>query len=631
MFSKFPATVFLIILNVCVFIATYLYAGTFDDPEWTITLLKFGAEFNPFTLGGEWYRIFLHMFLHAHVVHLIANMVALFFVGRDGEPVIGTTKFAVVFFVSGIGAALASLYWSFFTIGVGASGAIFGLFGFSVVLAIIHGRQTGNSVLPIIINFLIFIFINIAVGTAFHADHAAHFGGLATGAILALSSRYIHPRIESIQTEFFLIGCFALIFFALPRYQVKYYQFFKQLLRAENEGKSMIYQKLSDSQYLQALRRNNIQWDSAQVLLSAHNYIPEKLSADTFNLSRYIYFRKLENEYKIRMIRDETYILFDSLEILQDSLRKYLTIQHPIPVDLQNTPNDKVAEKPSEDAPQRAMVRVWYDSNWVEILQPGPYYRMGYKDSLDRWDGPVRDFYSDGVIQMKGAYKQGKRDGIFLYYSHHNTYTSAGRYADNRSVGKWQTFHNNGRLKMETIYGNGIFHKNAWDSTGLQQISNGAGVVVEHYANGAKRIEGKYEDGNKQGFWTGWHEDGRIHFREEFRDGRLIYGKSRSTEGDEFIYDAGTLIPRPVGGINQLEKYLREAAKRSAIADAGKVRLSFRVTGLGVLTDFEIENSVSASADKEAIEIVKNGPKWIPAKLYGYQSTDGFAWVDITF
>lgn len=596
-----------------------------------MTLLRFGAEFNPFTLGGEWYRIFLHLFLHAHIVHLVVNMLALLSLGREVEPAVGTGKFTAVFLVSGIGAALASLYWSFFTIGVGASGAIFGLFGFSVVLSIIHGRQTGSSVLPIIINFVIFIFINVAVGEAFHADHAAHFGGLATGAVLGVLSHYAHRRIELIRSEYILIGCFLLIFFALPRYQVQYYQFFRQLLLAENEGKSMTSRKLSDSQFLLALKNNNMQWDSAQILLAAHEYIPKKLSADTFNLARYIQFRKIENDYKVRMIRDETYILFDSLEVLQDSLRKYLTIEHPIPVDLRNSASEDNSEMPSPEVPRTEMIRVWYDSNWVEITSPGPYYRMGYKDSLNRWDGPVRDFYADGVIQMKGAYKEGRRDGIFLYYSHHNTYTSAGRYADNRSVGKWQTFHNNGRLKMETVYGNGVFYKNAWDSAGVQVISNGSGEVVEYYSNGAKKIEGKYQAGNKQGFWTGWHRNGTIHFREEFRDGRLIYGKSRTLNGDEFIYDAGTLMPRPATGINQMERYLREATGRSAVADRGTVRLSFRVTSSGVLTDFELENSVSAAADEEAIEIVKNGPRWIPAKLYGYESTDGFAWVDVPF
>lgn len=631
MFFRYPATVFLIVLNVAVFIATYLFAGTFEHPAWTLALLKFGAEFNPLTLGGEWYRVFFHMFLHGHMVHLVVNMLALFSAGRDIESSVGTLKFLAVYFISGTGAALASLYWSFFTIGVGASGAIFGLFGFLVALAIIHGRREGTPVLPIIINFAVFLIINVAVGEAFHADHAAHFGGLATGSLLGILSNYAHPRVGSIRSEYFLALCFLIIFFLLPRYQVQYYRFFQQLLRAENEGKSLTQRKLTDSQFLAALKNNNAQWDSADVLLKNHEYIPAKLAPDTFNLTRYIRFRRIENDYKIRMIRDETYVLFDSLDAVQDSLRKYLTIEHRVPVNLQEAMPEEDDPSSSEPAPEREMTRVWYDSNWIEIERPGTYYRLGYKDSLGRWDGPVRDFYADGVIQMKGFYNEGRRDGIFLYYSHHNTYTSAGRYVDNRSVGKWQTFHNNGRLKMETVYGNGVFYKNAWDSTGAQQISNGEGVVVEYYPGGARRIEGRYADGNKEGFWTGWHENGTIHFREDFRRGRLVYGKSRNENGDEFIYDAGTLLPRPAVGVAGFDRYLAEAALQSGVEASGKVRLSFRVTASGVLTDFEIETSLGPAADREAIDILKKGPRWIPAKLYGYQPTDGFAWADIRF
>jgi membrane associated rhomboid family serine protease len=633
MFSRSPVTITLIVLNSLVFFATYLFAGTFGEPQWTTTLLKFGAEFNPYTLNGEWYRIFTHMFLHGHVVHLLVNMLALFSVGREIEASVGSVKFILVYFVCGIGAALASLYWSFFTIGVGASGAIFGLFGFSVALSVILGRRDGRPVMPILINLVIFIFINVAVGEAFHADHAAHFGGLITGGLLAACSYYLHKGIETIRIEYAFLAIFVVLFFALPRYQVTYYNFFRQIVRAENEGKAMSARKLSDEQYMVHLQNNNLQWDSARSLLRAHTYVPEKLVGDTSTLSHYIHYRKLENDYKVRMIRDETYILMDSLEIIQDSIRKYLDIEHPIPVNLEN--NNLLSEGETTETPQAEnpgeLTRVWYDSNWVEIEVPGTYYRLGHRDSIQRWQGPVRDYYADGKIQMKGSYKDGKRHGIFLYYSNHDTYTSAGRYVDNRSVGKWQTFHDNGRLKTEVIYGNGVFYKNSWDSAGAPQIVNGKGTVTEYFASGKKKLEGVYDNGNKQGFWTGWHENGGIHFKEQFRDGALIYGKARSLQGHEYMYDASTLVPRPQGGLKKLEEYLTRAVETSGLKDNGVVRLSFRVTAQGVLADFEVDKSLSPEADKEAIEIVRDGPSWTPALLHGYQPADGYAWVDVKF
>jgi membrane associated rhomboid family serine protease len=487
MFRNFPATIVLIVLNVIVFLLTWADAGTFDNPAWTNSLVRLGAQFNPFTLGGEWYRIFSHMFLHGHTVHLLVNMLALFSAGRDVESAIGTKKFVWLYFISGIGAALASLYWSMFTVGVGASGAIFGIFGFSVAISILHGRREGRPIAPIVINLLVFIFINVAVGEAFHADHAAHFGGLITGALLAVCSYYFHSYISNIKVEYAFILVMVAIFFLLPRFQVHYYDFFKQIIRAEREGKQIAGSKLTDQQFLDRLAFNNAQWDSAKVILARHSDLPEKLRSDALTLTKYANFRKIENDYRIRMIKDETYILLDSIGVVQDSIRKYLTLEHPVPVNFDNQQEPEQNGQPEHEEEQKQMVRVWYDSDWVEIAHPGPYYRIGYRDSSNLWQGRVDDFYADGSIQMKGSYENDERDGVFLYYSHHNTYTSAGRYVKNRSVGKWQTFHNNGKLKEEIIYGDRVFYKNIWDSTGAQLVRDGKGKVTELYPDNSPK------------------------------------------------------------------------------------------------------------------------------------------------
>src|SRR5687768_4804774 len=128
-----PATLALIAINVGAFIFTYFQTGSFDERNWTVTVLRLGAQFNPLTLDKEWYRIFTHMFLHGGIVHLLLNMYALFFTGRRVEVMVGTKKFLFLYFLCGITAALNSLYWNLFTVGVGSSGAIFGLFGFLLI------------------------------------------------------------------------------------------------------------------------------------------------------------------------------------------------------------------------------------------------------------------------------------------------------------------------------------------------------------------------------------------------------------------------------------------------------------------------------------------------------------------
>src|SRR5690349_4411953 len=121
-----PLTLGLIILNCVVFALCYYSIGTFADPIWTLGLLERGALFNPYALDGQWYRIFAAMFLHGHIAHLLFNMYALYSAGGAVESKTGTKKFLIIYLLSGVAAALASLYWGLFTIVVGASGAIFG-------------------------------------------------------------------------------------------------------------------------------------------------------------------------------------------------------------------------------------------------------------------------------------------------------------------------------------------------------------------------------------------------------------------------------------------------------------------------------------------------------------------------
>src|SRR5688500_12014725 len=108
MLKSIPVTLGLIIANVSVFIAAYVQAGSFEGPHWMLTLLAMGAQFNPFTLDKEWYRIFTYMFLHGGPLHLVLNMVALGIVGAELEKLVGTKKFLAVYLVCGVAAAMSS-------------------------------------------------------------------------------------------------------------------------------------------------------------------------------------------------------------------------------------------------------------------------------------------------------------------------------------------------------------------------------------------------------------------------------------------------------------------------------------------------------------------------------------------
>jgi len=119
----------LVAANVVVF-ALMLGAGAgFLTPNPEIHL-AWGANYGPATKDGEWWRLFTAMFLHFGVIHLAFNMWALADVGRLVERMYGAAAFLAVYLYAGLTGSLASLLWNADkVISVGASGAVFGIYG----------------------------------------------------------------------------------------------------------------------------------------------------------------------------------------------------------------------------------------------------------------------------------------------------------------------------------------------------------------------------------------------------------------------------------------------------------------------------------------------------------------------
>ena len=129
---------------------------------------------------GEWYRIFTVALVHSGLTHLGFNMWALYVLGTPLEHAFGKARLLTIFFISLITGSLTSLALAAQNqVSVGASGAIFGLFGaFAVV-----GRRIGADLRSI----LVLIGINFALDFILpNIDWHAHLGGLIGGALTAL-------------------------------------------------------------------------------------------------------------------------------------------------------------------------------------------------------------------------------------------------------------------------------------------------------------------------------------------------------------------------------------------------------------------------------------------------------------
>jgi membrane associated rhomboid family serine protease len=133
---------------------------------------------------GEWWRIVTAAFLHANIAHIGLNMIALYSVGREVEAVFGKVRFALLYALAVLGSGLSIVYFSAYTVPtLGASGAVFGLFGALVAVGLrlgARGRSLIMSLLPVLAINLVFTFSIPGISAA------AHVGGLVTGFVAGL-------------------------------------------------------------------------------------------------------------------------------------------------------------------------------------------------------------------------------------------------------------------------------------------------------------------------------------------------------------------------------------------------------------------------------------------------------------
>ncbi|WP_339228125.1 rhomboid family intramembrane serine protease [Oceanobacillus sp. FSL K6-2867] len=185
-------TYLLIAINIFLFILLEMKGGSTSID----TLIEMGAKYNPSIIDGEWWRIVSSMFLHIGFLHLLMNMLAVYYLGTAIERIFGRSRFLFIYFLAGIGGGLAS--FAFTThVSAGASGAIFGLFGALLFFGIIYKRiffQTMGS------NILIILLINVVLGFSIEQiDMGAHIGGLIAG---FLASAIIHlPNKKNVRTQ----------------------------------------------------------------------------------------------------------------------------------------------------------------------------------------------------------------------------------------------------------------------------------------------------------------------------------------------------------------------------------------------------------------------------------------------
>lgn len=180
----FIATPILIDLNILVFIVMIASGVGIMSPS-TLSLLKWGADFGPLTLTGDWWRAVTCNFIHIGAFHLLMNMYAFMYVGLLLEGLIGSRRMFMSYLLTGLCSAVFSLYMHGETISAGASGAIFGLYGIFLAFLFFH-RIAKEQRKTLLTSILIFVGYNLVYGMKAGIDNAAHIGGLLSGFLLGI-------------------------------------------------------------------------------------------------------------------------------------------------------------------------------------------------------------------------------------------------------------------------------------------------------------------------------------------------------------------------------------------------------------------------------------------------------------
>lgn len=176
--KKPVVTYILIVINLMVF----LYGVLHGNDE---LINMFGNNYE-LVQNGEFYRLFTCMFVHADILHILFNMIALYSIGPVVERYYGKSKFLLIYLVSGLlGSIFSGVFMTADSISIGASGAIFGLLG-SICYFTYYYRATlqgilRGSIMPVIIINLVIGFLSSSI------DLSAHIGGLIGGILISMA------------------------------------------------------------------------------------------------------------------------------------------------------------------------------------------------------------------------------------------------------------------------------------------------------------------------------------------------------------------------------------------------------------------------------------------------------------
>jgi len=178
---RLTVTNVLILINIFAYAYEYLSGTNFENNQ---SLVDHGALWAPLvTHDGQWWRVVTGAFLHGGLAHIALNMYSLYILGRYVELIVGPWRMLAIYTIALFGGGYAIVYFAPNDVTVGASGAIFGLFGALIAIGVRlgkRGRALITQMLPVLLINLAFTFAVPFI------SKAGHVGGLLSGFVAGL-------------------------------------------------------------------------------------------------------------------------------------------------------------------------------------------------------------------------------------------------------------------------------------------------------------------------------------------------------------------------------------------------------------------------------------------------------------
>ncbi len=347
--SNLYLTYSIIGVNTLLFILMVINGAGLFEPN-ALVHIRWGSNYTPLTLSGDWWRLLSNTFVHFGVIHLLMNMYCLYSISIYLEPLLGKLRFITAYCCTGVIGSLVSLWWHPGGINsAGASGAVFGMYG--VFLALLTTKLVPEAVRKSLLqSIVIFIGYNLVYGMKSGVDNAAHAGGLVSGFIIGYAFVYMVKSEKSGKQLQWMPAAIAVLtvvasFFYLQQHQVPVKErnnalaILKDMGYADNEKFDKVlqqfdaytekeYKMLSDSTQTGERLSEKIDheampaWEKLEQQLTAtstYDISPASHEKAT-NLLQYIAFRKKELQVIKRMTTEgQTTELVDQLNATRDS------------------------------------------------------------------------------------------------------------------------------------------------------------------------------------------------------------------------------------------------------------------------------------------------------------------------